>query len=483
MQPRKLRPLRTVEVDITALSKKGDGKGLAILQPEDKTVAVEVPFTLIGDKVQATLLRKEKGFYQSRLEAILAPAPQRIAPKCIHFGSCGGCRLQHLSYDDQLLQKEQLIKNIFAAHLSPQVVFHPILPCLPPWQYRNKMEFSFSSDRAGNRYLGLVLQGGKGRVFNLQECHLVNPWFVQALHTVKHWWEESKLEAYHPYANTGSLRTLIVREGKRTGDRLVMLTVSGNPDFALNKLQLDHFRDSLRHAIAPLNPGSKLSIFLRIQQILKGTPTQFYEMLLYGPDHIREELHIQEVAGDPPYNVMFKISPSAFFQPNSEQAEQLYSRALQMIKIPPDALVYDLYCGTGTLGICAARQARHVIGIELSPESALDARENVKANGLHNVQILEGDVGKVLASLAGQPDVVMVDPPRSGLDAKAIEHLLNIKAPKLLYISCNPITQAANLEQLIGGGYRLEALQSVDQFPQTMHVENIAVLHFCDSNL
>lgn len=218
---------------------------------------------------------------------------------------------------------------------------------------------------------------------------------------------------------------------------------------------------------------------MRIQQIAKGRPTNFYEMLLYGPDHIRETLYLP-VEGQPPQPLHFRISPSAFFQPNTAQAERLYERALKLADLTSDSLVYDLYCGTGTLGICAAKHVKQVVGIELSPESVLDARENLKENGLSNVVIRAGDVGQVLANLAQEtkqhPDVVMVDPPRAGLDPKAIEHVLALQAPKLIYISCNPATQAANLDPLLKGGYRLQAVQPVDQFPQTVHVENIVVL-------
>lgn len=463
-----------VELEISSFSKNGHGMG-QFQEDDGRILKIEVPFTMPGDKVKALLTRKQKGIYQSFLKEIVIPSPERATPRCIHFGSCGGCRWQHLPYEMQLQKKEELIRNTFAPYLNSNVTVHPILPCLPPWEYRNKMEFSFSSDLAKNQYLGLMLYGSRGRVFNLLECHLVNSWFADAVKAVRRWWQESGLDAYHLGKDTGSLRTLIGREGKRTGDRMIMLTVSGNPDFAMHKNQLQTFIEAVRQAVEPSNQDQKLSIFLRIQQIAKGHPTQFYEMHLYGPDHIREILH--------PFadtSLTFRISPSAFFQPNSDQAEKLYSRALEMIQISPHDTVYDLYCGTGTLGLCAAKRAKSVIGIELSPESVVDARENIKLNHLSNIEIFKGDVGKTLAKMIEEnkpfPTIVMVDPPRAGLDSKAIEALLKIQAPKLLYISCNPLTQAGNLEDLINGGYHLKALQPVDQFPQTLHVENIAIL-------
>lgn len=463
-----------VDVDITTFSKDGHGLGQSP-QEDGRILTVEVPFTMPGDKVKAALSRKRKGVYESFLREIITPSSDRAIPRCIHFSACGGCRWQHLPYEMQKQKKEALIQQTFATNLHSDVTIHPMLPCLPPWEYRNKMEFSFSSDLAKNHYLGLVLYGSRGRVFNLQECHLVNSWFADAVKAVRRWWQESGLDAYHLGKDTGSLRTLMCREGKRTGDRMVMLTVSGNADFAIHKTQLQNFITAVREAIEPSESTQKLSIFLRIQQIAKGHPTQLYEMHLYGPDHIREIL--EPLKGTP---LTFRISPAAFFQPNSVQAEALYARALEMINISAKDTVYDLYCGTGTLGLCAAKLAKNVIGIELSPESVIDANENIKFNQVPNIEILKGDVGQVLAKLlsenAQHPDVVMVDPPRAGLDPKAIEALLKIKARKLLYISCNPSTQASNIDVLIQGGYRLKTIQPVDQFPQTLHVENIAIL-------
>lgn len=469
------KPQRIVEILIDRFSKEGHGIGLAEL-PNGTTISVEVPFTIPGDRAKAILLSKKKGITTSFLQEILVSSPDRIAPRCIHFASCGGCRWQQIPYNQQLHQKESFVRQCFSAYLNDAVTFHPILPCDPPWQYRNKMEFSFSNNKAKDRFLGLVMQGSKGRVINLTQCHLTHSWFVEAIQAVYAWWSDSGLDAYHPFANTGSLRTLMLREGRRTGDRMAMLTVSGNADFALNKQQLNDFVDSLRRAIEPASSDQKLSIFLRIQQIAKGSPTNFYEMLLYGPDHIRETLSI-----DAQRPLTFQISPAAFFQPNTQQAERLYTEALRLAQIPQGGTIYDLYCGTGTLGICAAHFAKEVIGIEITPESVLDARANAKLNGIDNYTVHQGDVGQVLQRLRAegrlpQPHLVMVDPPRSGLDANALAQLIELDPEKILYISCHPLTQSANIGALLEKGYRLTTVQPVDQFPQTIHIENIALL-------
>lgn len=471
-------PPKSVEVDIVSFTKKGNGLGII---SDDTKRQVDVPFTMPGDKVKALTSRKRGGVYASRLEEILTPSPDRIEPRCIHFGTCGGCRWQHIPYHEQLKIKQEHISQLFRPLIHPGVFLGQIIPCDPPWQYRNKMEFTFSSDSTGKQFVGLIMDSSRGKVLNLTECHLVNPWFVEALKAARQWWMESNLTAYHPYSNKGALRTLTLREGIRTGDRLVMLTVSGNPEFAMNKQQIDSFSAFMRDAIEPVGAGSELSIFLRIQQTAKGMPTNFFEMLLYGPDHLRELLHIQYDLKQEPTTLQFSVSPSAFFQPNTKQAERLYSTALQLLNIPDNSIVYDLYCGTGTLGICAAKHAKQVLGIEISAESSLDARTNATNNGLKNLTIITGSVGEVIAKLRRDnsypaPDIVMVDPPRAGLDVQTLQHLVDLKPLKILYISCNPDTQVENIRVLKDAGYEIEAVQPVDQFPQTIHIENIVVL-------
>lgn len=475
---KKERKKRVVDVTIHGFSSRGNGIG-TYDHPQGMTWMLEVPFTIPGDVVRASILKKRKGAYQCSLEEILVPSSKRITPKCVHFGTCGGCRLQQISYSDQLEFKDAFVKRCFEK-LAPPLAYYPISPSPEPWEYRNKMEFSFSSNRAGDKFLGLMMDSGKGKVLNLSECHLVHRWFIDALNAVRTWWEKSELAAYHPSKNSGSLRTLIVREGFRKGERLVMLTVSGHVEYAVSRPKLAAFVSALREVVEPQEGAGSLSIFLRIQQIAKGRPTEFYEMALYGPEAIEEILYVQKDQNSEPEPLTFTISPSAFFQPNSLQAERLYSRVLELGMIPQEAVVYDLYCGTGTLGISLAKHVKEVIGVELSAESAVDARTNLALNNISNMRIIMGDVGDVLKKIYEDkeippPDVVLVDPPRTGLDGNAIRLLLTVKPAKIIYVSCNPVTQASNSEELVKGGYELQCLQPVDQFPQTVHVENIAI--------
>jgi 23S rRNA (uracil1939-C5)-methyltransferase len=453
------------QVNVESFSKEGRGLG-KYLRHDDVACPIEIPFAIPGDVVKVMVLPKRSGIYHSRLLEVIEPSQDRITPKCIHFGVCGGCRFQQISYEKQLELKELHIKRCF-----PDVPF-TMLPAVEIWHHRNKMEFSFSSDTAKNYYLGLIIDSSRGKVVNLSECHLTNPWYIETLRAVRQWWKESTLEAYHPSKNTGALRTLTLREGKRTGDRMVFLTVSGNPEYALNKKQIEEYVSAVRSVE---EEGKKLSIFLRIHQQIKGKPTQFFDMHLYGPDHITETLLINDVP------LTFTISPSAFFQPNTLMAEKLYNKAIEMIGIIEDKVIYDLYCGTGTLGICMAKKAREVVGIELSADAAYDARNNATLNGLENITIYTGSVEDKLKEIIEDqqhplPDVVVVDPPRSGLDPRSLEHLKTLNPPAILYVSCNPVSQAKNIADLALAGYRLTSMVAVDQFPHTLHIENIALL-------
>jgi 23S rRNA (uracil1939-C5)-methyltransferase len=464
---------KKVFVSIDRFNQRGWGVGSVVPAQSGK---IEVIGSLPGDELSVCLSRKRRGKRRGDLCEVLRPSIFRVQPRCVHVPLCGGCTWQHMDYAAQLKEKERRVKEIFSelthAH---QTECKSIIPGDDPWHYRNKMEFSFSQNRAGERFLGLIIAGSKGHVLNLSECHLVSSWFVQLLGHVRSWWEQSGLGAYR-MNDTGTLRTLIVREGKRTGDKLVMLTVSGNPAYAIPKVDLDCFVEAVKASVSE-KEGSRLSIFLRIQQVHKGSPTQFFEMHLHGPDHLLEKMHL---CLEEPIELLFKISPTSFFQPNTFQAEKLYSEALKMVTFPKQH-AFDLYAGTATLGMAMAARVKKVTAIELNPHACFDAESNKKLNQFTNLEILCGDVGKKLEELKKRsdfipPDLIVVDPPRTGLDPAAIAHLQSLHPDEILYISCNPETQAANIQEISLEGYQLKQIQPVDQFPHTPHIENIALL-------
>lgn len=434
---------KELEFEIERYNSKGHGVG----HHNDKKI--EVMSTTVGDRVRTEVLKKRKGIYLSQLQEILTPSCDRVEPRCKHVGMCGGCSLQQLSYPKQLELKSNLIRELF-----PNAEIAPIIPCKSPWAYRNKMEYSFSENKAGERFFGLIIARSRGRVINLEECHLTSPWFIETLKQVKSWWDATTLKAYHHYSNTGTLRNLTLREGIQTGDKMVILTVSGHPDYAPTQSDLDSFKALF----------STESVFLKIHQIQKGKPTQFFEVNLCGPEHLTEKLN----------DYTYKISPSAFFQPNTLQAERLYEAAVKMPSLSKDSIVFDLYCGIASFGMTFAPHVKTVFGIELNPYAVFDARQNLEMNQIKNMEVRQGDVGIVLLELTETPDLVIIDPPRSGLEERAIKLLLELKPPQILYVSCNPKTQARDIELL--DGYTLQKVQSVDQFPHTPHLENIAYL-------
>jgi 23S rRNA (uracil1939-C5)-methyltransferase len=245
---------RILDIPIHSYTKEGEGLG-SYNDMQGNPHAVAVPFSIPGDTVQARLLRKRSGVYESHHLSLIQPSQQRITARCIHFGSCGGCKWQMLPYEAQLALKQERVLNEFKPSLHPDVAIHPIIPCDPPWNYRNKMEFTFSQSLKGEKYLGLVLPGTRGKAFNLTECHLVNPWFAECVALIREWWKESQVDAYHPPSDRGALRTLTLREGMHTGDRMAILTVSGNPDYALHKPQIESWVLAMK-AMQPQLPGS-----------------------------------------------------------------------------------------------------------------------------------------------------------------------------------------------------------------------------------
>jgi 23S rRNA (uracil1939-C5)-methyltransferase len=324
------------------------------------------------------------------------------------------------------------------------------------------MEFSFSQNKAGDKFLGLILRKSRGKVFNLEECLIAPKGYAETLSRIRTWWHETDLRAFNFRSGEGTLRTFTLREARSTGQKMAILTVSGRPDFAPTSHQIQQFVQAL--------DDPSMSIFLQIHQAIAGQPTQFFEMHLAGPTHILEEL---TVSGR---RFQFKISPTSFFQPNTAQAEVLYQTALSLPHLTPDTTVYDLYCGTATLGILCAPRVRHVIGIELNPHAIFDGTMNAEINHQTNITLYRGDVAQVLSQeTLPPPHLVILDPPRVGLDPAALALLRHLSPPQILYISCNPKTQAHNILSL--QGYEIAHIQPVDQFPHTPHIENIILLN------
>ena len=498
---RGLRRGDRVEVEITDVTERGLGRAektvLVGPQREQKTYEIFVRKAIPGDQVLVELEQTRRKRCTGRWVEMLKPSPIRITPRCEHFGrredpgkGCGGCTFQSLSYRHQLSIKERMIKDHFKAHgVDPGLVL-PVLGMDDPWYYRNKMEFSFGDDATRTFSLGLHPTGYRHDVLNLSSCHLMSPFVSDFVPALRKWAaEEAGAErvteaermAYQPYhggRDEGFLRSLILREGKRTGERLLVLLTAGLPlSEGPGREVADAFADAAERIAATLG-GAFTSIYWTRMDARKGQSTTWEDELLRGQPVLTEELHLPGERA-----LRFEIHPRAFFQPNTLGAERLYAEVLKKTGLLEDHQVrnaLDLYCGTGTIGLCLAPFVERVVGIELQRDAVENARKNARFNGIHNVEFFAGDVGAVLKSPEldlpiDAMDLIVVDPPRSGLFDQAVEQILELNAPRLVYVSCNPKTLAKNAAELIAGGYTLEVVQPVDLFPHTFHVEHVAL--------
>ncbi len=376
--------------------------------------------------------------------------------KCIHLGDCGGCSTQHIAYEEQLKAKQQGIEQLF-----PSWPVEPILPSPTIWGYRNKMEYTFSQDKAGKRFLGLF--GRRGKVLTLSECHLAPDWYMEVKQAVFDWWGEENVPAFRPPTGEGLLINLILRSSLKTGGKMINLVVSGDPTYALSGAALDRF---VAAVLARLEPKEGVSIFLTLKHAKKGVPTSYSEMHLHGPTHL------EYILGER----MLHVSPSSFFQPNDYTASILCETALKMVAPSPEETLIDLFCGLGTLGLYFAPHVKEVVGVEINKAAVSDARDNAAREELDNALFFADDVSSFVKDYAGAFDIAIVDPPRVGLEERGVKALLTLRPKKLLYISCNPKTQALDLPHFLPY-YRVEKIQPLDQFPHTAHVENLLLLH------
>jgi 23S rRNA (uracil1939-C5)-methyltransferase len=414
---------------------------------------------LPGDLVRARVTKVKRNHAEALTVDVLEPGPVRVEAPCSHYPACGGCRFQDLAYEAQIAAKADQVRDALqriGGFDDPPL--EPILPANSPFHYRNKFEYSFTQTPEGPAP-GLHRAGRWDEVLPIEECWLTTDLGNAIRNAVRDWAREERLSAYDQKTHEGFLRHLVVREGRNTGQALVVLvTAPGElPD-------REHFVDVLRRF--PEMRSIHWAVNDRPAEVTRDLPTQ----LLFGEDAIEEEL----------CGLRFRVSPNAFLQTNTSMAERLYELAGEYAQLSGGETVYDLYCGTGTIGLTLARDALTVWGVEFSEEAVACAIDNAALNGIANVAFFAGDVARSLEDLqarAGDPDVVVVDPPRAGLSGRAVRHLGRLAPGRIVYVSCNPTTLAGNVKELAAEwGYRLERVRPVDMFPHTPHVEAVALL-------
>jgi 23S rRNA (uracil1939-C5)-methyltransferase len=442
------------EVELQVDSLAYGGNGVARLDG----FVVFVRGGLPGDRVRARVTKVKRGFAEALATDVLQPSPNRVEAPCAHYPVCGGCRFQDLDYALQVAAKEDQVRDALkriGGIAEPPL--EPILPADSPFFYRNKMEYSFTQTPEGPA-LGFHKAGRWDEVLEIEKCWLTTDLGNSIRNAVRDWAREENLVAYDQAEHTGYLRHLVVREGRNTGQALVVLvTASGE------KFERGYFVEVL----------NRFPEVRSIHWAVNDTPSEVTNLpstLLWGEDAIEEEL----------LGLRFRIRPNAFLQTNTEMAEKLYGIAIEYAALTGTETVYDLYCGTGTIGISMARNALTVWGVEISEESVACALENLELNSIGNAAFFAGNVGQSLEELAeraGSPDVVVVDPPRAGLAGKALKRTGALGANRIVYVSCNPTTLASDVKVLRAEhGYELARVRPVDMFPHTPHVEAVALL-------
>ncbi len=453
-----------MELQITDFAFGGAGVGKM-----DGDLVIFVERVIPGDKVEVSLTRIKKNFCEARLERIITPSPLRIKARCKHFGLCGGCSLQCMDYDEQLKWKEKIVRD--SLERIGEIKNPPIAPIIgseSPWFYRNKMEYSFGEGLK----LGLHPAKSYKDVFNLEECFLESELSAQIAVAVREWAISRKIQPYDPRVNTGVLRNLMVREGKNTSEIMVILFTNGQ-DFPNQK--------DFAKLIGEKFPAVT-SVYRTAVVIKKGHKTAIEEFHLSGKKTLMETLTVKQSDGKNA-TLKFEILPQAFFQPNTKGAQILYETALNFAGSEGTETIYDLFCGTGTIGMFAASRAEKVIGIELNASAVENARKNAEQNGIKNIAFLCGDIDKMLPELKGKADIIITDPPRCGIFPKTLQKILELRPAKWVYVSCNPTTLARDLKEAITAGYKLKRVQPVDMFPHTYHVETVCELSIISMSL
>ncbi|MDE7143036.1 MAG: 23S rRNA (uracil(1939)-C(5))-methyltransferase RlmD, partial [Muribaculaceae bacterium] len=433
---------------------------------------VFIPYGAPGDVADVKLDRKKHSYAEGHIERLVTPSAIRVEPRCAHFGTCGGCRWQHLPYSKQLeCKRQQVVDALDRIAKIPHPEVEPILGSEEVWAYRNKMEYTFSNKkwlsweqmRSGevvdNRDgAGFHIPGAFDKVLDIDRCHLQDSLGDEIRLFVKEYGKRNGLTFFDLRGQTGLLRTLMIRIAS-TGETMAVMSFGEDDPEAIRALL-----DAVRERFPRLT-----SLMYVVNTKANDTIADLDIMLHSGRGFIEEEME----------GLRFRIGPKSFYQTNSRQAYRLYSVARDLAALNGDELVYDLYTGTGTIANFVARQAKKVIGIEYVPEAIADAKINAEVNGLSNTDFYAGDMKDVLTdgfiAEHGRPDVMIVDPPRAGMHQDVVNVILNAAPGRIVYVSCNPATQARDLA-LLHEKYDVRRVCPVDMFPHTHHVENVVLL-------
>lgn len=441
-----------IVVTIKRIGINGEGVGYY------KRKAVFIDHALTNEVVKAKVTKIERSFLQAELVKLEKKSKDRTNPPCPVYDECGGCQLQHMTYEAQLRSKEEIVKEAFSRYAGlADIPMRPIMGMEDPWHYRNKAQLQVGKQR-GDMITGLYAAGSH-RLIDISDCSVQEESLNHVYKELKHIVQELQIAPYEERTRSGVLKTIVVRVAKKT-DKLQLTFVTATDRLPDNRVLINRIRQALPQVISIAHNVHKDK-----SSVIFGAKTT----IIWGEERLDETL------GD----IQFSLSPRAFFQLNPSQTVKLYDAVKEAAALTGKESVVDAYCGTGTIGLWLAKQAKEVRGVEVIAEAVQDARSNATYSGIDNALFYEGYAEKLLPQWIEQgfnPDVIVVDPPRTGLDQALIDAVLKVKPKRMVYVSCNPSTLAKDCKQLLEGGYRLEWIQPVDMFPQTAHVESCSLL-------
>ncbi len=448
-----VRKNETVTLQFEDLTHQGNGVGKVDGYP------LFVPFALPGEEGSVKIVKVNKNFGYGKLLDIHKKSPRRVEPPCHVYERCGGCQLQHMSYEQQLQMKQDQVKHAMQkiARL-PDVLVHPTLGMDHPWRYRNNVQIPVG-EKDGHLITGFYQRRSHNIVDNMKTCIIQDELNDDAVRVVREAADRLGIRAYDEKQHRGVLRHIVARSGKATGELMVILITRTKKLPHAQKI-VEEIRKGLPYVtsiIHNVNPDRTNVIYGKDSHVM------------WGESYIHDRIE----------DLTFAISPRSFYQVNSVQTEVLYNKALEYAQISKTDTVIDAYCGIGTISLFLARQAKKVYGIEIVPEAISDAKKNAKMNGIMNVEFVVGAAEKVMPWWKAQgldPDVIVVDPPRKGCDEVFLQAMLDMEPKRIVYVSCNPSTLARDLRILEDGGYETKEVQPVDMFGQTGHVECVALM-------
>ena len=442
---------------VTIKIEKTEFPSVGISEFEGKKLYIKGAFP--GQTVKGTVKKKRDTYADVKLVEVLEKAPYEIEAPCPHFGVCGGCSSQNLTYEKQLELLSDEVCELFEDKDIPMGMYLGVKGSENTWEYRNKMEFTFGDlEKGGELTLGMHMKGKSFGVLTVDNCMIVDEDFRKVLTVTVEYFRKQNLPYYRVMKREGYLRHLVVRKASNTGELMVNLVTTTQIDF-----DLSGYTELLK---SQTYKGKLVSVLHTENDSFSDAVVPEKVNILYGRGYIIEEL----------LDLKFKISPFSFFQTNSRGAESLYSIVRDFMGNGDNKVVFDLYCGTGTIGQIAAPNAKKVIGLELIEEAVEAAKENAKLNGLDNCEFIAGDVAETIKQVKVKPDIIILDPPRSGVSPKALDYVIKFNAKEIIYVSCNPKTMVDNLETLLAAGYKVEKSKVKDMFPNTPHAETVVKL-------